>query len=441
MTLRIALVIIPEHYFASMKIIATGDWHLGNVFHGVERLEEQKLFLARLLERLVEEQPEVLLIAGDVFDNGNPSGEAQELYFRFLKGLSTRMPGLTTVIIAGNHDSVRLEAPRELTAILNVHIRGKVRRQWVASSENNSEEGNKSGYWQHDFDDLIIPVGGTPERPEIVILAVPFLRSDVLNGSSYSSGVRELLTGLTRRSRELYPDSPTMLLAHFYASGSEIARRSSEKIIVGGLEQIDLSKWEERPDFIISGHIHKRQPMTNTYNAWYTGSVLPMSFAEKDYTHGVERIIIDEDGNFTNDQIVFEPRHKLVDIPASGDSFGMSFSTLKRVIEEELPEREGKGLSGNHSYVRLFIDREKINSDHRRELEALVAERDAVLCTVEETQENAALTVTGNTKLRKVEDILERSVAECLEEAFTLIHNKELNERQKEIISQLTNLK
>ena len=61
----------------SMKILATSDWHLGNLFHGNDRLPEHKHFLKWLLGQIAEQKPDALLIAGDIFDNGNPSAEAK----------------------------------------------------------------------------------------------------------------------------------------------------------------------------------------------------------------------------------------------------------------------------------------------------------------------------------------------------------------------------
>ena len=56
-----------------MKLITTSDWHIGNLFHGSDRLPEHRHFLQWLLSQLRAQQPDALLVAGDVFDNGNPS--------------------------------------------------------------------------------------------------------------------------------------------------------------------------------------------------------------------------------------------------------------------------------------------------------------------------------------------------------------------------------
>ncbi|WP_363324575.1 metallophosphoesterase, partial [uncultured Duncaniella sp.] len=51
-----------------MKFICTGDWHLGNMFHGIDRLDEQRHFLDWMVEQIEKLRPDALLIAGDVFD-------------------------------------------------------------------------------------------------------------------------------------------------------------------------------------------------------------------------------------------------------------------------------------------------------------------------------------------------------------------------------------
>ncbi len=96
----------------SMKILATSDWHLGNLFHGNDRLPEHKHFLKWLLEQIAEQKPDALLIAGDIFDNGNPSAAAQTVYYEFLADATQLCPNMQVIITAGNHDSAsRLEAP------------------------------------------------------------------------------------------------------------------------------------------------------------------------------------------------------------------------------------------------------------------------------------------------------------------------------------------
>ena len=142
-----------------MKIIATSDWHLGNLFHGNDRLSEHEHFLKWLLQQLEEHRPEALLVAGDIFDNGNPSAAAQSLYYNFLYQATTICPTMKIIITAGNHDSAsRLEAPRPILSYNNIEIRGNIHRYWINDDD--------SGHWQIDFDDLIIPLNN-----EVAVIA------------------------------------------------------------------------------------------------------------------------------------------------------------------------------------------------------------------------------------------------------------------------------
>lgn len=81
----------------SMKILATSDWHLGNLFHGNDRLPEHKHFLKWLLEQIAEQKPDALLIAGDIFDNGNPSAAAQTVYYEFLADATQLCPNMQVI--------------------------------------------------------------------------------------------------------------------------------------------------------------------------------------------------------------------------------------------------------------------------------------------------------------------------------------------------------
>ena len=272
-----------------MKILATSDWHLGNLFHGNDRLPEHKHFLKWLLEQIAEQKPDALLIAGDIFDNGNPSAAAQTVYYEFLADATQLCPNMQVIITAGNHDSAsQLEAPRPLLTRYHVEIRGNVRKIWQQGE--NGDDNKTGGHWIYSFDDLIIPVTNE-EGEEVIILAVPFLRSDVVQNASYSQGVNDFLRELTAEARKKYPGRKCIMMAHMYAKGSDIAKKDArEKIIIGGQEEVDLEGWNDHPDYMTCGHIHKRQHIWNTDWARYTGSILPMSFAEKDYTHGIDLI-------------------------------------------------------------------------------------------------------------------------------------------------------
>ena len=416
----------------AMKIISTSDWHIGNLFHGSDRLPEHKHFLGWLLGQLKEQRPDALLVAGDVFDNGNPSAAAQAVYYEFLADATQACPGLQIIITAGNHDSAsRIEAPRPLLSRHKVEIRGTVRRIW------------QDGKWINDYDDLIIPVENS-EGEKIVVIAVPYLRSDVMHNTNYSQGVNDFLREITLRAREKHSGCKILMMTHMYAKGADIAQHdASEKIVVGGQEEVNMEGWNDHPDYMTCGHIHKRQQVWNTDWARYTGSILPMSFAEIDYTHGVDLITVDQNGAFNVEQIVYKPQHKLRVLPENDEE--LTGKQLMKLIDKELRDRGADGkLTDSFDYVVLKVKLEKVDNDLIKGLEEKVKSKDAVLCKIQKIMPTLQLTtIIGNQQLTSIDDILDRDPLETLQEAFAIKHKGDMNERQcamlKELISGIRN--
>ena len=416
-----------------MKIITTSDWHLGNLFHGNDRLPEHRHFLNWLLSQIVQHRPDALLIAGDIFDNGNPSAAAQGAYYEFLADTTQECPGMTIVITAGNHDSSnRLEAPRPLLQRYNVEIRGNVHRMWVPSAET----AGQPGHWQTDYDDLIIPLHGSG-GDEAVVLAVPYLRSDVVADDNYSHGVNRFLRELTTRARQLYPSAYTIMMAHLYARGTDIAKDdASEKIIVGGQEEVSIDAWDDHPDYMTCGHIHKRQRIWGTDWARYTGSALPMSFAEKDYRHGVDMLTVGEDGQAEVEFLEYHPQHSLRVLPEADEP--LTPKKLQKLINQQLADRPGDKPSEAFEYVVLRVMLDKVSPDDIRELEALVATKDAVLCKIQKIMPQLDIaTLDGSQQITNIDDILNRNPVDTLREAFAIKHGTEMSERQEEMIKQV----
>lgn len=414
-----------------MKIICTSDWHLGNLFHGNDRLPEHRHFLSWLLARIKEQHPDALLIAGDIFDNGNPSAAAQSAYYEFLADATETCPDMNVVIIAGNHDSAsRLEAPRALLTRHKVEIRGNIHRSWVA----NEDGGN----WVINYDDLMIPINGG-DGSQAIVLTVPYLRSDVVQNANYSEGVNTILRELTAKAREKYRDSPLIMIAHMYAKGADIAKSdASEKIVIGGQEEVNMQGWDEHPDYFACGHIHKRQHIWNTDWAHYSGSVLPMSFAEKDYHHGVDVVTIE---NGTKPQIEFleyEPQHKLMFLPEAEEE--LTSKKLEKRINAELQNKTEDKLDDNFVYLVLKVTLEKVNNDAIKELEALIGTKNAVLCKIQKIiPELDITTISGSQHLQSIDDILNRDPLDTLKETFVVKNGKEMTDHQEKMLTDLLN--
>ena len=419
--------------YISMKIISTSDWHLGNLFHGNDRLPEHRHFLGWLLNQITTIRPDALLVAGDIFDNGNPSAAAQGAYYEFLADATQASPDMTIVITAGNHDSAnRLEAPRPLLKRYHVEIRGNVRRTWVPSDDATGI----SGSWQADYDDLIIPIQGR-DGDSIVVLAVPYLRSDVVADESYSHGVNRFLQQLTDRARQRYPHKPTIMMAHLYARGTDIAKSdASEKIIIGGQEEVSIDKWERHPDYMTCGHIHKRQCIWGTDWARYTGSALPMSFAEKDYRHGVDLLTVTDGKQVEVKFLEYHPQHPLRILPETDEP--LTPKKLQKLINQQLPERYGDKPGEAFEYVMLRVMLDKVSADDIRNLESLVDSKDAVLCKIQKIMPQLDLTtITDSQRIVSIDDILNRNPVDTLREAFAIKHGTDMSEKQEEMIKEV----
>src|ERR1035437_5315019 len=136
-----------------MKILHTSDWHLGHRLLDQSQYEEQFRFLNWLEEYINDNQVDILLISGDIFDTNVPSTQSQKLYYDFL--ISLKKTSCQQVIITGgNHDAPgTINAPRELLKALSIKVVGKV------------TELIEEGVFEIDI-----------SEEKIIVAAVPFLR-------------------------------------------------------------------------------------------------------------------------------------------------------------------------------------------------------------------------------------------------------------------------
>lgn len=315
----------------SLKIIHTADWHLGQTFFGYDREEEHDAFLNWLVDTLAEQQTDVLLIAGDVFDVANPSASAQRRFFHFLKEANRRNPHLQVIVVAGNHDSAaRLESPIPLLEELNTSIVGIIRR---------TESG------EIDFDSLVIPLYNKEKKREGWCLAVPYLRQG--DYPAPEEGHDTYIAGINRMYRQLYdfadarrqPGEALVAMGHLHATGAELSDDDrSERIIMGGLESVSSDTFDEGLAYTALGHIHKAQRIGGRENLRYSGSPLPMSFSETNYRHQVVAVTV-ENGCLSDVEPLpvplFAALHRIPEQPTSPEEVVEQLAGLRVANQEE----------------------------------------------------------------------------------------------------------
>jgi exonuclease SbcD len=318
-----------------MRLLHTSDWHLGQTLHNFDRTYEHQCFLDWLLDTIVAEEADALLIAGDVFDNSNPSAASQRQLYRFLQQARARAPQLDIVIIAGNHDSPgRLEAPGPLLEAHGTRVVGHVVR--------DAEGGI-------DLERFIVPLTGNDGMVKAWCVAIPFLRpGDVPRVASqaagddafdaYLAGIRLLYQQAYDLARARATDGQAILaMGHCHMVGGDSSPDSERRIVIGGTEALPASMFGPDIAYAALGHLHLAQRVGQQEHLRYSGSPLPLSFAEVGYRHQVLRI--DLDGARA---AAIEPLHvpravELLRVPASPAPVKQAIADLVALDLPDLP--------------------------------------------------------------------------------------------------------
>lgn len=240
----------------SIKIIHTGDWHLGKLFNGYSLLEDQRIWLSRFLDKLTALQPDVLIIAGDIYDRPIPPASAVTLLGETLHTITQQLR-IKVMMIAGNHDSAeRLSFGSSLLESSGLYIAGTV-TQHVKKITLHDPFGAVHFYLLPYADvHLLKSRGGVSGKTSL--------------SQVFHAFCRPLLENLDRSDRNV-------LVTHgFFAATKHLI--ASDGTQVGGSELIDLSPFAEF-DYIALGHIHGTKG-AGLPHAKYAGSPLKYSISE-----------------------------------------------------------------------------------------------------------------------------------------------------------------
>lgn len=296
-----------------MRLLHSSDWHLGKCLEGQTRLPEQEQFLDDFV-RIVEEQDiDVILISGDIYDSGNPPAKAEQMFYNTLKKISKEGERLI-VVIAGNHDSPeRLTAARPLAMEHGIIMAGTP-KTIVPVGEYGQHKVIRSG-------EGFIEVEVKGEKA--VILLVPFPSEKRLNEFLYDtmSEEEEKQQSYNERMKELFgkleaefrKDTINLVMAHIFVSGAE-ETGSERSLTLGGSYLADSSCFPKEAQYIALGHIHRLQTVPGTgKKARYSGS--PIHFNKKEIPYGKKVLVVDvkagQEANITEIPI---PAYKPIEV-------------------------------------------------------------------------------------------------------------------------------
>lgn len=266
-----------------MRILHTSDWHLGRSFHGFSLLDDQASVLETLVTTVQEEQVDLVVVAGDLYDRAVPPADAISLCDELLGRL--RATGARVVAVAGNHDSgPRLGFGEAVMTAGGVTIRGDVRR--VADPVTL------------DADD-----GGAP----VACFLVPYLEPEL---ARHALGAPEARThdaiwgaagaAIEARRRALGPHR-SILVAHAFLAGG--AATDSERVLsVGGVDQVEPGALGGF-DYVALGHLHRAQTIGRG-RMRYSGSPVAYSFSEAADTKQAWLVDLAPDGSVGVEPVV-----------------------------------------------------------------------------------------------------------------------------------------
>lgn len=335
-----------------MKILHTSDWHLGRALYGRKRYVEYEAFLNWLAGMIEDEHIDVLLVAGDVFDNSTPSNHAQELYYRFLCRVAAA-PNRHVVVTAGNHDSPTfLNAPRELLKFLNIHVVG-------CAAETPENE--------------VITIAGPDDEPRLIVCAIPYLRDRDIRiaeaGESIEDKERKIIEGIRTHYSRVYESAkekrsrlkkpvPIVAMGHlFTAGGQTVDGDGVRELYIGSLLHVGTDVFPECIDYLALGHLHIPQTVGGSNFIRYSGSPLPIGFGEARQEKSV--VLVDFSGN--------APTVTTIPIPGFQElkTLQGDWPAIARDIEE-------LKFEGSNAWLEIVYEGDEIAGDLRERLDEAI---------------------------------------------------------------------
>ena len=315
-----------------MKLIHTSDWHLGVRLYNWDETDEEKHLFAQLAAVVEDEQPDALVVSGDVFDTGAPGNDVAKRFTDALLEVTSRCPGMVTVVIAGNHDSYsRLIVDKELWLRSRVHVFGMPAEDVTGRAV---------------FERNVVMLPGTG-----VIAAVPFCHPrnfPVVDGAAGDNREKDYFQGLAKYVADHSDGLPAVLMAHLAVKADIDLRGHDASLMIGGEECVGVEELGEGYGYVALGHIHCPQEVKGGKTVVrYCGAPRAIRFDET-YDHGVDVVTVAAGvpgpGTVEIRTKVFEPLHALVTI---GGEEGLPFEdALRKLVEEPLPAE---------TYIRLNV--------------------------------------------------------------------------------------
>ena len=287
-----------------MKIAHIADTHFGKDLKKVNFADvDQPFWIQKFLEDITKEQVDVVVMAGDIYDDKIQPIKAINLFGDFLAALNDL--GITVFIVPGNHDQAdRLAANSNILKKQHIHFASEISRELVHITLPMGDE--KVVFW-------LLPY------VEPINVRRVLGRDDITN---YDSAVRELLA-----EQPLDKEAVNVIVAHQNVLAGATERiLNDHEVDIGYSGQVDYTAFDAF-DYVALGHIHGMQTVGRD-TVRYAGAPLQYDFSEEGRWKGYLLVEIAGKNKITITEKPLEMLHEVMVLPK-----GSAAATLEELLE------------------------------------------------------------------------------------------------------------
>lgn len=370
-----------------MRIVHTGDWHIGKIVNGISMIDDQRHILNELIKTLQEQKADALVIAGDIYDRSIPPVEAVELLNEVFSKILLELK-IPILAISGNHDSGdRISFGSDLLKSSGLHIQG-VYKNSIEKVTLRDEFGEMNFY--------LLPYAS----PEVVR---EIHKNDKIK--SFDLAMEETIKAI---ETTIDKNSRNVLIAHAFVIGGE-GSDSERPLSIGGSEYVE-TKHFEKFNYTALGHLHGPQRVYRD-NIRYSGSLLKYSFSECRQNKSITIVDIDGNGNIEYNIIPLTPIRDMREIKGE----------LQNLIDEVVAKKEN-----TEDYIHAILTDDVELMEPMSKLRAIYPNIMKLTLLPKSSKDEIAIS--------KSESYNKKSTIELFEEFYTNISGKEFDDDKKKFI-------
>lgn len=279
-----------------MKFFHVGDLHLGKQLHGYDLIKDQEHMLEKLLSYIKKEQPDAVLIAGDIYDRAVPSGTAMQLLEQFFiqaDELAKEQKAVEIILIAGNHDAAkRLQYGSSFMKRHHIHIAVMPPQQEDANLEQ---------------------VTLTDQEGVVHFYLLPYTKPGMIRHwveQEELANTQDAVKFLLEREQIDWNERNVLLSHQFYLHANEdtvLCDSETPSFSVGGLDSI-ATTFVDKFDYVALGHIHSPQNLGDPHIR-YAGTPLKYSVSEADQNKSITVVEMGKKGEISYRYLPIHPLH------------------------------------------------------------------------------------------------------------------------------------